>query len=143
MSTLDNMLQVLAALMSNDNAQRQEAESYFSGALEADAGDVISTLCTIFSTTDGDMLIRSFAGVLLRRAVEKSTLPAEMNSQLRASLMSMWRAETDATLLKRLAHTMAQSAMSASWLDLLPQVVQNVSTTTPVIYVSCMHPSMI
>jgi hypothetical protein len=121
------MLAVLSALMSNDNEQRKQAEAYFSSALDADCGDVISTLCTIFSTTDGDMLIRSFAGVLLRRAVEKSDIPAEMNAQFRASLMSMWKDESDTTLLKRLAHTMAQSAMKESWLDLLPQVVQNVS----------------
>lgn len=121
---------VLEALMSHENASRRKAEAYFQEQLAANATGVVQQLLDIFggsSSPPPAEVIRSFAGVLLRRAVEKTQFTPEMNAQLRGVLINMWKAEKNPLLLKRLAHVMSQSALSTSWIDLLPQVLDNVS----------------
>ena len=123
---------VLEALMSHDNEARRKAESYFQEQLATNAAGVVQQLLGIFGGNTSPApseVIRSFAGVLLRRAVEKTKFAHEMNTQLRDVLINMWKAERNPILLKRLAHVMSQSALSTSWIDLLPQVIDNVSDT--------------
>ena len=126
---MSDMMAVLQALMSADNTARAKAEVYFQGQLEANATGTVQQLMDLFCRQDGqtDDVVRSFAGVLLRRAIEKTTFAPEMNASLRGMLLQMWRVEQNPLLLKRLAHIMSQSAVSSSWLDLLPQIVENVS----------------
>ena len=89
---------------------------------------MVQTLVNIFSDAATDRMTRNLAGVLLRGAVEKSAFAPELVTQLRGLLLQLWVQETDALLLKRLAHIMAQSAQQSSWLELLPQVVSNASS---------------
>ena len=123
------MLAVLDALMSHDNKARGEAEAFFQSQLEANATGVVQQLLEIFGGNGSPVpseVIRSFAGVLLRRAVEKTNFAPEINDQLRGMLITIWKAEKNPLLLKRLAHVMSQSALSSSWMNLLPQVIENV-----------------
>ena len=122
------MMAVLEALMSSDNKARKAAESTFAAQLESNALATVQQLIWLFSRNDGQTsdILRSFAGVLLRRALEKTSFDANMSGELREMLLNMWKVEQSPLLLKRLAHIMAQSASGSSWLDLLPQVVENV-----------------
>jgi hypothetical protein len=123
------MLAVLDALMSHDNKARGEAEAFFQSQLEANATGVVQQLLEIFGGNGSPApseVIRSFAGVLLRRAVEKTNFAPEINDQLRGMLITIWKAEKNPLLLRRLAHVMSQSALSSSWMNLLPQVIENV-----------------
>lgn len=125
-----DMIAVLEALMSHNNEARSKAEAYFQEQLAANAAGVVQQLLDIFrgsGASSSTEMIRSFAGVLLRRAVEKTQFTPEMNSQLRGVLIDMWKTEKNPLLLKRLAHVMSQSALSTSWIDLLPQIIDNVS----------------
>ena len=124
------MIAVLEALMSHNNEARSKAEAYFQEQLATNAVGSVQQLLNIFggsNAASSSETIRSFAGVLLRRAVEKTQFAPEMNAQLRGVLINMWKTEKNPLLLRRLAHVMSQSAMSSSWIDLLPQVVENVS----------------
>lgn len=121
-----DMKQMLDALMDADNAVRRSAEHFFTERLNTDGVGMVQTLLSIFSDTSCITIHRSFAGVLLRRAVEKCQFSAEKNVELRSLLTHLWKNETDITLLKRLAHIMAQSAMNSSWVELLPQVLDSV-----------------
>ena len=127
---IESMMNVLSALMSPDNAARKAAEAYFSQELQRDCMSTIQIILNIFSNAAGnvDYVLRDFSGVLLRRAVEKAQFPPEHNAELRGILITLWKNESNTGLLKRLAHVMAQSAMNSSWVDLLPQVVGNVSS---------------
>ena len=63
---------VLEALMSHDNEARRKAESYFQEQLATNAAGVVQQLLGIFGGNTSPApseVIRSFAGVLLRRAV--------------------------------------------------------------------------
>ena len=97
--------------------------------LQQECMSTVQIVLNIFSNASGtvDPVLRDFAGVLLRRAVEKSQFSAELNAELRGILLGLWKSETNSGLLKRLAHVMAQSAMNSSWIELLPQIVGNVS----------------
>lgn len=123
------LLSVLEALMSSDNRARQQAEATFAAQLEANALSTVRQLICLFSNETGETsdILRSFAGVLLRRAFEKTSFSQEVNEHLREMLLNMWKTEQNPLLLKRLAHIMAQSASGSSWLNLLPRVMENVS----------------
>jgi hypothetical protein len=134
MSTAQDLLNVLSALMSPDNNHRSQAETYFSGQLESNLIPTLEGLIQIFSNSSVDFIARSMSGVLLRRALESKAkqFNAQTTAALRQMLLTMWKSETNATLLKRLSHVMAQSAAVSSWLDLLPTVIDHAkSTGTP------------
>ncbi len=121
------LVKVLEALMSADNMTRKSAETFFSDSLRTDSQGIVQCLLSIISDKSCDSLYRSFAGVLLRRAIEKCQFSPEMTSELRLQLVQLWQCETDPTLVKRLSHIISQSAMNSSWPDLLPCVINNVS----------------
>lgn len=123
------LVQVLEALSSHDNATRKSAEEYFQSQLEQNAMAIVQSLLALLSNTDAPLQLRSFSGVLMRRAIEKSNFGAELDAQLRTALIQIWKAERDPTLLKRLSHVMAQSAVKkdSPWMDLVPQVVDFVA----------------
>jgi len=129
------MKKMLDALMNADNDVRKSAELYFTERFSNDGEGMVQTLLGIFSDTSCITIHRSFAAVLLRRAVEKCHFSPEKNVELRSLLVHLWKNETDNTLLKRLAHIMAQSAMNSSWVELLPQVIDSVRET----FVLCLH----
>lgn len=120
------MLQTLGALMSTDNALRAQAELFFNSQVESAIVPTLQELIRIFSEGSMELIIRSFAGVLLRRAIEKATktLDPGVLNQLREALLSCWAQETNPNLLKRLAHVLAQSASGKPWLELLPRVIE-------------------
>jgi len=120
------MMKMLDALMNADNEVRRSAELFFTEKLTNDSVCMVQTLLSIFSDTSCFTIHRSFSGVLLRRAVENCHFPTEKNLELRSLLMHLWKHETEITLLKRLAHIMAQSAINSSWNELLPQVIDSV-----------------
>lgn len=76
-----------------------------------------------------DGVIRSFSGVLLRRALEKhgAAVDAASLAVIRQHLMSLWAAETDSVICRHLSHILAQSAASKSWIDLIPFVLSTAS----------------
>ena len=123
------MLSVLENLMRSDNKARRQAESTFAAQLEENSLATVRQLLCLFSDKTGQTsdILRSFAGVLLRRALEKKTFSPDVNEQMREMLLNMWKIEQNQLLLKRLAHIMAQSASMSSWMNLLPQVVESVS----------------
>jgi importin-5 len=120
-----SMMNVLAALMSNDNAARGAAETFFQTNLSQDCMSMIQTLLSIVADVNCDKAGRSLCGVLLRGALEKeqSKFSPENLAALRGMLIQLWQSESDSLILKRISHVMAQSAMSSSWIDLIPQIV--------------------
>jgi hypothetical protein len=121
-------LAVLDALMSTDNSARKAAESWFSQQLEQNCMAMVQTLLGIFSESSGAIVLRSFAGVLLRRAVQNSNFSEADTAVLRGYLIQLWNQEQDPNLLKRLAYVIAQSAQNKAhpWTGMLAQVVANV-----------------
>jgi hypothetical protein len=122
----EDLQRVLNGLMCGDNQTRKAAEGYFELQLEQNPLGTTQDLVTLLSDANAPAHLRSFAGVLMRRAIEKSTFGPDLDAQLRAALLSIWKTERDPTLLKRLAHAMAQSAMKkdSPWSDLLIQVIE-------------------
>ena len=133
MSQNDAMLQVLAALMSPDNAHRQQAEVFFTQQLETTLLETISSLISILGATELDITLRNMSGILLRRAIDPassygSRISRDDIQSLRTTLMNIWAAESQPVLLKRLSHIIAQSAAAGEWDDLIPQLVGHGST---------------
>lgn len=122
----DDLQRVLNGLMCGENQTRKAAEAYFEQHLVQNPLGTTQDLLSVLSNANSPAHLRSFAGVLMRRAIEKSTFGPDLDAQLRAALISIWKTERDPTLLKRLAHAMAQSAMKkdSPWSDLLIQVVE-------------------
>lgn len=122
---MSELIPVLSALMSMDNKVRNDAERYFNCQLQDNFVTCLQALIQIFCCQENELVIRSFAGVLLRRAIEKFSDSMALNlvEQFRAQLMSMWSCETNSLLLQRLSHVMAQSAWKTPWTDLIPQII--------------------
>lgn len=120
-----DMQAVLEAMMSTDNAQRNAAESYYSSQLVADPQSTTFYLLKSFCAPTLSEINRSFAGILLRRAVEQFSkhFSADFVNHLRQELIKLWSMETNMTIMRRLSHIMAQSALSSSWADLIPSVL--------------------
>jgi len=123
---------VLQALMSVNNQERMSAEAFFSAQLEGHPIETINALLSLLADASSAVpVLRSFAGVLLRRAVEKNkgTFSPEVLGHLRQSLLQIWCNENDLSILKRLAHVLAQSASNSAWPDLLPSVINHCNTS--------------
>jgi len=117
---------LLQTLMSTDNTARKQAEQYFSTSLSSNPIGGLQQLISYFSSAENDMVLRSFAGVLLRRAIDQHSkaIAPEMLAQLREALINMWVTEKESILLMRLSHAIAQSATTTGgWDDLIPTVV--------------------
>jgi hypothetical protein len=129
-AAIQDIMSVLAALMSSDNAQRQLAETFYNNQLSNNLISTLESLITILSTTTSELIVRSMAGVLLRRAIESfsKNVDANATASMRGALIQIWIVETDSMLLKRLAHVLAQSAAESSWPDLLPSVISHTAT---------------
>lgn len=123
-----DLTSVLEALMSRDNGVRRSAEEYFQGQLEQNGLTIVQALLGLLSNAGAPLPLRSFSGVLLRRAIEKSNFGPELDGQLRGALLGIWKTEREPQLLKRMAHVMAQSAMKkdSPWMDLIPEIVASV-----------------
>ena len=109
MSTQE-FLQILSALMLADNTQRKQAEQCYNDLLDKNLKPTLEALVGFLSSTDFQVIHRSLAGVLLRRAIEKYSklLDAAFVGAMRQSLITIWIAETDGHLLKRISHILAQ-----------------------------------
>ena len=93
------MLSVLENLMRSDNKARRQAESTFAAQLEENSLATVRQLLCLFSDKTGQTsdILRSFAGVLLRRALEKKTFSPDVNEQMREMLLNMWKIEQKPT----------------------------------------------
>ena len=99
---------MLCALMSGDNNVRCVAEEFFTSQLETSCVDTTRMLLETLASTEADPVLRSFAGILLRRSMEKVTslTTPEIVGHLRTTMVQMWASEGDKTILRRLAHAM-------------------------------------
>ncbi|KAJ1437419.1 armadillo-type protein [Ochromonadaceae sp. CCMP2298] len=120
---------VLSALMSTDNQTRRGAEEYFEAQLQSNLDPCLNALMETFAV-DGNPVLRSFSAVLLRRALEKHAvrISPEATHSMRARLMSVWAQETNAMMLHRLAHVMAQSCLKCPWDELIPSIIHYASS---------------
>jgi hypothetical protein len=127
--TMSDYAAVLSALMSTDNATRRGAEEYFEAQLQTNLDTCLNALTETFAALNGDPVLRSFSAVLLRRALEKHAgrITLEATQTMRARLMSIWSQETNAVMLHRLAHVMAQSCLKSPWDELIPSIIQYAS----------------
>ena len=132
---MEGVIAVVSALMSGDNDQRRNAETYYNGQLVDNLMPTLESLIHILGNKSLDIVVRSMSGILLRRAIERnsSTLNADANKLMREALIQIWITENSTVLLKRLAHALAQSASGSPWPDLLPSIIghanQNASKT--------------
>lgn len=113
--------------MSPDNSLRGGAEAFFSSQLETSWEAIVQALVQVLSEASCDVVLRNFAGVLLRRSIEKkgSSIDQGFNLRFRASLIETWVRESNPLLLKRLAHILAQSTLCSPWQELLPTVMSD------------------
>ena len=121
---------VLATLMSGDNVQRKNAEAYYENQLSVNLIPTLESLVAVLASPIWDRVVRSMAGVLLRRAIERNSedIPADSASGMKAALIQIWKSELDTTLLKRLSHVLAQCAAENSWGELLPLIINHASS---------------
>lgn len=72
--------------------------------------------------------------MLLRNVISSHSIkmPAEHILHLRQQFACLWATELDPTILKRLAHIMAQSSQSSPWTDLLPYILSQTNSTNTV-----------
>ena len=126
-SPIDDMIAVLNALMSADNNHRQKAEVYYNTQLTDNLMSALESLITILSTPAFELIVRSMAGILLRRAMERATktIDGQKLQMLKGALISIWTTETNAILLKRLAHILAQCAAETPWVELVPLIISH------------------
>jgi hypothetical protein len=120
-----NFAAVLSALMSKDNQTRKNAEAYFTELLKNNLATTVETLVTVFITPTNDLVLRSFAGVLLRRAIENhsESMSKAQTFALRERMLTMWATEANHILLQRLSHIIAQSALKSPWEDLVLKII--------------------
>jgi hypothetical protein len=130
-------------LLSNVNHTRKEAESIYLRYLEENTIQTVGALLQIFSSQQEDVTLRSFSGILLRRAVDPAApyagrLDAACTAQLRQQLMALWTQETNPVVTRRLAHIMAQSAAGGKWMDLIVTVIAHAQAQSGPALVSLM-----
>ena len=136
---MNDLDQILPSLMSTSNESRRHAEGMYNYLLENQLLHVIERLLHIASDRTIEIVMRSFAAVLLRRTIEKysNRIDSETTKQLRAGLLNVWTLETDGSVLRHFSHAMAQSAAQNSWVDLLPTVIahtnQSITHIVPIL----------
>jgi len=125
-----NFAVVLTALMSKDNDSRKNAEAYFTNLQATNLYETIAQLNLCLGNHSHDLVVRSFAGILIRRAIEKcgESLTDEQIQITREQWLAMWVAESNHIMFIRLSHIMAQSAFKKDWNDLLPKLFQHSSS---------------
>ena len=128
-SSISDLSQILPSLMSTSNDTRRHAEGMYNYMLENDLLRVVERLLNMASDRSIDVVMRSFAAVLLRRTIEKHSnrIDIETIKQLRVGLLNVWASETEMSVLRHFSHAMAQSAAQSSWVDLLPNVITHCS----------------
>ena len=132
---MEGVIAVVYALMSGNNDERRNAETYYNAQLVDNLMPTLESLVHILGKKSMDPVVRSMAGILLRRAIERnsSILNSDATKLMRETLIQIWITEDNTVLLKRLAHALAQSASESPWPDLLPSIVghanQNASKT--------------
>jgi hypothetical protein len=131
MSDYTSLLPLLGGMTSSDNKVRKEAEIRFNLMMETQTSVAFGYLTQCFVTQSVELIYRSFAGVLLRRVIERygAKLTPNDTIQMRSAVMAVWGFETNATILKRLAHVIAQSAVSPEWKDLIPNIIGFATST--------------
>jgi len=130
---MDGFRGILTGLLSQDNAVRRGAEEFYTREMTINAAGGLSLLLQMLQDKTADALHRSFAGVLLRQAIEKysSALPADGVSQIRATMLELWATEADTQILTRLTHALAQSAAQSGWTELIPSLLAQVGSMQP------------
>eukprot|EP01038_Epipyxis_sp_PR26KG_P010303 gene10303-13849_t len=125
-----DLITMLHGLMSTDNISRNTNEQSFHAILQSNPTQMIQELLHVFTNASIDLMLRSFAGILLRRSIElyAQSLSNEggedaFTTSYRQQLMNMWTFETNPILLRRLSHIIAQSASITSWEQLLPDII--------------------
>ena len=131
---MENIIAVLAALMSGDNIQRRNAETYYDNQLLVNLIPTLESLITILANATLDIVVRSMAGVLLRRAIERTSKDVNMDTTkvMREALIQIWTTEKNTILVKRLAHVLAQSASEVPWPDLLPTIISHANSNVSI-----------
>eukprot|EP01032_Pedospumella_encystans_P019768 gene19768-22474_t len=122
-----NFAAVLGALMSKDNESRKNAESYFTNLQSTNLYETLAQLNLCLGNHSHDLVVRSFAGILIRRTLESvgEKLTDEQIRVTREQWLAMWAAESNHIMFIRLSHIMAQSALKKDWGDLLPTLFQH------------------
>ena len=117
--------ELLGSLMSPDNAMRKNAEAYFFSQVDSNPILVAESLIQVLSDKSGDLTLRSFSGILLRRSLDQigSKVSPEINNQLREAIIQIWSTETNKLILKRISHAIAQSSACGKWDDLIPRLL--------------------
>jgi hypothetical protein len=82
-------------------------------------------------------MIRSLAGILLRRTIDPASphgqqIDDNITAHIRSELMNIWARESNSVILRRLSHIIAQSASNGKWVDLIPSIVNHSATITEV-----------
>lgn len=117
---------VLKSLMSKDNEVRRQVEEYYNQLIQNDVNNLLESLMNVFINQSIDLVLRSFAGVLLRKIIESHSekLSQETIQIFRNKLLSLWSIETNMNMLQRLSHVMSQSALKTVWKELIPSIIQ-------------------
>ncbi len=121
---------LLVALMSQDNSVRRNAEDFYKAQLEGSPVKTIDELISVLSTHNADAVHRSFAAVLLRRAIEKhaSAIPQESFARYRTGFITLWFSESNISITRRLAHIIAEIAASSPWEQLIHLIVEHANS---------------
>ena len=125
--------QLLYALMSQDNIRRREAESMLSTQLETDFINVMRSLMSVFCNLSSDLVMRSFAGILIRSSIEKYSTKVtniEFFNELKSFLLNLWSTETNQIIFLRLSHILAQLSIVSKWNDLIPILINGSTNNT-------------
>src|SRR5262245_30612749 len=123
-------IKVLRALMSPANDERRNAESYFQAQLDSNPEGILAILLQSFATIDLDLVLRSFSGILLRRAVEThmDKISDQAVNDFRSKMLTLWSQEHNKIILQRLSHVLAQTSLKKPWSELLPTVIDYAAT---------------
>lgn len=123
---VEDFCKVLYTLMSVNNEQRKEAERVFENAVQQNVAHALRNMLVIISTPSCDQVIRTFAAVLMRRAVERraESLSEQEIAGFKTDLLQTWKSVNEHRLSTKLSHVLAQMAVQSTWPTLLPQVME-------------------
>jgi importin-5 len=132
MLTLHELIHLLSNLMSGDNDIRQNAENLFIQQQDENLYELVSLFLQILRDSNIDLMIRSLAGILLRRILDNGTVNGNKISQdqssvtsIRNNLLEIWSLERNSLILRRLAHILAQLASNGNWMELIPSLLSH------------------
>lgn len=121
------MDRLLYSLMSKDNVSRREAEAALQSQIEQTFLNTVQQLVSVFSNLSNDLVLRSFAGILIRSSIEKHSSKFTLDSlnQFRNILLNVWANETNHIIFHRLSHILAQISFISKWNELIPGLIYN------------------